>query len=213
MKLFAKKFGKVLAFLLVACCVFAFAACGGTTADDEGGKEDEFVQVAGSAGLVYSLNEDGESYTFSNLGTCTDSNVVIGNWYNGKPVTGIGEGACRDDEGDFDVVVESITVSEGITDVAFRGLQNWNVKKIILPDSLEVTGMAAFRLNAKLETIVIGSGLKTISSDAFSGIETAFDVYYRGTEAQWNAITDEGGNDILEECTFTYNYTGDGSEL
>lgn len=200
---------RILVGALLVGSLAAFAACGG-------GEEKEFVKVEGSAGLVYKLNDAGDAYVFSNLGTCTDANVVIGNWYNDLPVTSVAEGACRDDaeSGNFNVTVESITVSEGIVNFEFRGLQNWHVKKIILPDGIETFGKAMFRLNAEQEVLVIGKGLKTIGQDAFSGLtEGQMKIYFRGTEAEWKAVTVETGNDVVSSFEIEYNYTGDGSEL
>lgn len=209
MKKFLKSLLLVAFSAVMAVSALCISACGGNST------------VEGSAGLSYVLNDAGDGYIFSNLGTCTDKNVVIGNTYNGKPVVGIGEGACRDDKdaGDFKVVVESITVSNGITEMAFRGLQNWNVKKIILGDEVPSLGMAAFRLNKNLEVIVIGKGMTTIGRDAFSKLEEnakTVTIYYKGSEADWGKITiDESNNTFLQsaKCKIVYNYRGDGSEL
>lgn len=207
MKKFLSNFAKILLCAVMAGAILGAGACNKET-------EEEFVAVAGTEGLVYSLNEDGESYTFNNLGTCTDPNVVIGNWYNNLPVTGVAEGACRDDEGAGNVEVQSITVSMGIVDFGFRSLQNWNVRKIILANGIESFGRAMFRLNTNMEVLVIGTGLQTITSDAFSGLtDGQTTIYFRGTEAQWNSITVEEGNDALSTFTVVYNYSGDGSEL
>lgn len=208
MKKFSMK--HIIAFAacaVLACSAIAVAACSPA----------ESAHVEGSAGLTYVLNEDGKGYTFTSLGTCTDKNVVIGNWHEGLPVTAVGEGACRDDEeaGTFNVVVESITLSAGVSDIGFRGLQNWNVKKVILPDGLETIGKAALRKNTSMTVVVIGKGLKTIGQDAFSLIEASQNVriYFRGSETEWNAVTVEAGNEVLSNFTVTYNYAGDGSEL
>ena len=44
-------------------------------------------------GLQYTLNNDGESYSVTGIGSCTDSVIVIAKEYNNKPVTEIGERA------------------------------------------------------------------------------------------------------------------------
>lgn len=217
-KSFAKQLATVLSFAFLVGSVCCFAACGPNdeTGDNGGDGNTEIEKVEGSAGLNYKLNDEGTAYVFSDLGTCTDPNVVIGNWYNDLPVTGVAEGACRDDEesGNFNVTVESITVSEGIVDFAFRGLQNWNVRKIILANGIQEFGMAMFRLNAKMKVLVIGTGLETIGQDAFSGLENGqMTIYFRGTQAEWEAVTVESGNDVLSTFDIVYNYTGDGSEL
>ena len=51
-----------------------------------------------SEGLVYKLNDDGESYTVLGLGECTDTNIIIPATYEGKPVTTIGNQAFRNEK-------------------------------------------------------------------------------------------------------------------
>ena len=46
-----------------------------------------------SEGLEYSLNSDGNGYTVTGIGTCTDTEIVIPSKHNSKPVTSIGESA------------------------------------------------------------------------------------------------------------------------
>ena len=46
-----------------------------------------------SEGLEYSLNSDGNGYTVTGIGTCTDKELIIPSEYNAKPVTSIGGGA------------------------------------------------------------------------------------------------------------------------
>lgn len=46
-----------------------------------------------SVGLEFKLNDDGESYSVTGIGTCTDTDIVIPKTYKGKTVTGIGDRA------------------------------------------------------------------------------------------------------------------------
>lgn len=50
-------------------------------------------EIKGSKGLAYTLNDDGETYYVSGIGTCTDEEIIIPVQYNGKSVTGIGANA------------------------------------------------------------------------------------------------------------------------
>ena len=55
--------------------------------------ESKVLPFIGSPGLEFTLNDDGESYTVTNIGTCTDTDVVIPKIYNELPVTGIADEA------------------------------------------------------------------------------------------------------------------------
>lgn len=200
---------------VMAVAAFGLTACGG---DDDANKEREFVQVAGSAGLEYELNDNGDAYSLVGFGTCTATDVVIGNWYNGKPVTAISGAVFNTEDNEISVTVKSITVSYGIKTMdGMRCLQNMDVQKIILDDIPEL-GIAAVRKNANLKTMVIGKGLKEIKKDAFTLLaenSVKLHIYYKGSEDEWKKITIGENNDYLTsaDCTVTYNYTGNGSEL
>ena len=53
----------------------------------------EIVEIYYSKGLEFTLNKDGQSYSVTDIGICTDIDVVIPAKYKGLPVTGIGDRA------------------------------------------------------------------------------------------------------------------------
>ncbi len=64
-------------------------------------------------GLVFHLNDDGESYSVSYQGTCTETEIVIPAEYRSKPVTTIRNGAfsyCRS--------LAKITIPESVIDIS-----------------------------------------------------------------------------------------------
>lgn len=61
-----------------------------------------------------------------------------------------------------------------------------------------------------LEEIYISQKIQTIGSNAFYGCSNLTTVYFEGSKEQWDAITIESGNDILDSTTIYYNYS-DGS--
>ena len=85
-----------------------------------GGSKTE--KIEGSAGLVYELSEDGTYYIFTDGKSCTDENIVIGNWHeeNGKglPVKAIGDWPFSLSDEGGSVPAKSVTVSDGITEYA-----------------------------------------------------------------------------------------------
>ena len=68
-----------------------------------------------SEGLVYTLNNDGVSYSVTGIGTCTDTEIAIASEYKGLPVTSIGKEAfycCSN--------LISVVIPASVTSVSFR---------------------------------------------------------------------------------------------
>lgn len=101
----------------------------------------------------------------------------------------------------------------------------------VIPDSVKSIGSYAFRECTSLTTIEIPDSVKSIDSYTFfrcTGLTSveipnsmssignyAFyyckkltDVYYSGTEEQWNKISIESDNECLTSATIHYNYSG-----
>lgn len=101
-----------------------------------------------------------------------------------------------------------------------------SLTKITIPSSVCSLGYGAFQWCSELECVVIQDGLLSISKDMFihcekltrveipvsvtsisSGVfdnTNVTDIYYRGTESQWNDIAIEGNNDVLERVAVHY---------
>ena len=75
-----------------------------------------------SEGLTYALNDDNSSYRIVNVGSCTDTNVVVPRTYNGKPVTTIGNNAFEGSGIDSIVLHETVKTigSEAFKDCVTR---------------------------------------------------------------------------------------------
>lgn len=192
-----KKRVRILSALLALA--MAVAMCALTGCGDK--------HVEGSAGLEYTLSADGSYYIWSNRGTCTDKDVVIGNWYNDKPVKEAGQMASNVDAAQGTWEIDSLTVSDGVTVYAFASFAANTAKKITLPDGVEELPTALFLRCDKLETVVLGKGLKTINADVFMKNESLKKVCFRGTEEEWKAIAiTDGGNGALDGAEIVYNY-------
>lgn len=71
-------------------------------------------------------------------------------------------------------------------------------KNIIIPSGVEEIGYQTFLYCTSLESITIPDSVKIINASAFSNCLSLTDVYYSGTEAQWNKILiDTNNNDYL----------------
>ena len=84
--------------------------------------------------------------------------------------------------------------------IAWRIGENYygNIPRLIVTVEDEITaiGTGSFR-NLPVTAITIGRGVKTIEDGAFEGYNQLADVYYNGTEAQWNEIAVGTDNEDL----------------
>ncbi len=134
-------------------------------------------------------------------------------------------------------IIESVIISEGVTSIGeYAFVSNTNIKNVSIADSVTDIGEYAFYNCTGLTDVVIGKGvteiddyafgycsnLKTVTiynaverigCDSFSNCSKLTDVYYFGTDAEWNAI--EKGSIAygiilrktgLEKTTIHYNY-------
>ena len=82
---------------------------------------------------------------------------------------------------------------------------------MVIPDSVTNIGESAFSNCSKLVSIEIGDGVTIIGDYAFNNCTSLTSINYRGTEAEWNAIS-KGYNwnyNVPSGCVITYNYTGE----
>lgn len=97
--------------------------------------------------LEYKLNADGSSYSVIGIGTITDTNIVIPNTYNGKPVTNIDKYAFR---------------------------SNNNIVSVEIADGIELAKYSSggiFEFCTKLESVKLPSDLEVIQRRTFYGCE------------------------------------------
>lgn len=133
------------------------------------------VDENASQGLTFVMNEDRNSYILIDIGTCTDTEIVIPSYYNGKPVTKINDGAFLNQHS-----IKSVVIPEGILNIgngAFRDCSS--ITSIIIPESVTSIGAYAFYNCFNLSAITLPSGLKTIEKYTFYGCDIGDDPDYQ----------------------------------
>lgn len=103
-----------------------------------------------SSGLDLKMNSNGASYTVLGIGTCTDTDIVLG-VYNGLPITVIADSAFDGCEN-----ITSVTISEGVSFLphnAFRGCTS--LASITIPDSLTRINLSAFLYCTSISDITV----------------------------------------------------------
>ena len=110
--------------------------------------------------------------------------------------------------------LESLTLPNTITEIPQSGLEDCTLTSFVVPDSVTSIGANAFYNCSDMESIVIPSSVTTIGIYAFGRCDSLANVYYKGTQAQWNTLIssfDEYDNTYLTSAEITYNYTGTGN--
>ena len=80
-----------------------------------------------------------------------------------------------------------------LDDAAFEGCTG--LTEMILPDTLNRIGANAFSECSGITAITVPTGVKQAEPSAFERMESLTDIYFRGTEAQWEAA----GYEVPEE--------------
>ena len=142
--------------------------------------------IEASKGLTFALDEDGEGYSVTGIGTCKDAVLVIPNTYMNKPVTKIASTAFS--SGTFTRVIipdsvmtidksafvnckkmTSVTIGKSVTDIGSDAFSSCiSLESVIIPDNVISIGSSAFSGCKSLTSVIIGKGLTYIDSSLFS---------------------------------------------
>ena len=98
----------------------------------------------------------------------------------------------------------SIAIPESVTSIesmAFLGCKS--LTSVTIPEGVTSIGSSAFRRCSSLGSIIVPKSVTYINSYAFFECSSLADIYYTGTEEQWNAIENYG--DIPVNCTIHFN--------
>ena len=134
----------------------------------------------------------------------------------------IGEGAFTNCKG-----LTNVTIGNGVTSIGHNAFENCDgLTSVIIPDSVTFIGDRAFEDCDGLTSVIIGNSVTSIGSNAFTFCRnltsvtmgkkvtdigyTAFwkcdnltDIYYSGTQEQWNKIS---GRSYIPESTTIHYY-------
>lgn len=79
---------------------------------------------------------------------------------------------------------------------------------ITIPDNVKSMEAHAFVNCTGLKSIVIGSGVTSIGGSAFSFCSNLAEVYYKGTEVDWNKIEiDQYNSELTDAVRYYYSET------
>ncbi|MCR4671782.1 MAG: leucine-rich repeat domain-containing protein [Lachnospiraceae bacterium] len=104
----------------------------------------------------------------------------------------------------------SITIPEGVTSIetsTFSGCRS--LTSITIPEGVTSIGLYAFTNCSSITSITIPDRVTSIEYCAFSDCISLTDVYYSGTEDEWNAIDIDDGNKYLTGAAIHYKIPSD----
>ncbi len=107
----------------------------------------------------------------------------------------------------------SVTIPNSVTTInASTFARCDSLINITIPDSVTLIGADAFNYCENLESVTIPNSVMFIGQLAFCGCTSLTDVYYSGTEEQWNEISIGSYNEPIHNATIHFNSTGGNTE-
>ena len=105
--------------------------------------------------------------------------------------------------------IASVIIGDGVTSIGDEAFYRCTaLTSIVIPDGVTSIGDRAFSGCVSLTSITIPDSVTEIGWDSFYKCNSLTDVYYSGSEEDWNGIEiDDWGNDALTNATIHYNYT------
>ena len=101
-----------------------------------------------------------------------------------------------------------VTIPSGVTIIANAFERCGSLTNVTIPSGVTIIGASAFEHCTNLTSVSIPSSVIAIEMFAFFDTNL-IDVYYAGSESQWNSILVSGGNDsAFDAATIHYNSNG-----
>ena len=124
-----------------------------------------------SEGLNYITS--GNGYAVSGIGSCTDTEIVIPENYNGKPVVAIAENAFYDISW-----ITNVEIPNTVTTIGRQAFKNCSsLKELHIPNSVTTIKAYAFDACNSLTKLYIGTGLSHVDEGGFHDCRNLVEVH------------------------------------
>lgn len=177
-----------------------------------------------SGDYTYRVNDDYETAAITEFNHKICGDIIIPKELDGYTVTCIARNSF---EGCKNLI--RVTIPDSITSIGKNSFWDCtNLKSIVIPDSVNSFGKHAFKwceslvsiviphgvvkINrcvfygcSNLKNITIPSSVTKINDSAFELCENLTDIFYTGSQEQWDQIKIGSENDCLTKATIHYN--------
>ena len=156
------------------------------------------IKISNKNMSTYAIHEDTKHIAQSVFSSCGRLNSIT----IPEGVTSIDNSAFSDCDN-----LTSITIPSGVTSIGSYAFSDCdNLTSITIPSSVTSIRSNTFRFCSKLESVTIPNSVTLIGSSVFYDCDNLKNIYYTGSEKQWNAILIEDNNYSLNYATIHYNY-------
>ena len=102
----------------------------------------------------------------------------------------LGSGLKTIGEGAFTTLerLKSLMLPAGVQSIKGEAFSLSGIKTLSIPEGISVINDGAFRASANLTSVFIPNSVKEIKYAAFRDCDNLTDVYYSGSQAQWEAV-------------------------
>ncbi|MCH5196635.1 MAG: leucine-rich repeat domain-containing protein [Oscillospiraceae bacterium] len=100
-----------------------------------------------------------------------------------------------------------VVIPDGITSISEAAFFKSGITSVKIPDSVTSIRIYTFSRCEDLKSITIPKSVTTISQDSFPSCTSLTDIYYTGSEEEWNQISIGTRNEALFNATVHYNST------
>ena len=105
--------------------------------------------------------------------------------------------------------LEGIVIPDSVTKLTGNAFSNSGIKSAVLPAGIKTIETRLFDKCTSLESVVIPANITKIDDFAFSMCDKLENIYYTGSQEDWNKITvSDAENFPLENAQIHFNYDG-----
>ncbi len=101
--------------------------------------------------------------------------------------------------------IREIVIGEGVTSIETAFADCTNLTTVRIPSSMTYLSAQMFKGCSGLQRVELPAGLVNVGMGAFDGCAALTDVYFGGTEEEWNDVVKSGKNDALTNATVHFN--------